>query len=305
MTPSNIKRSLPKKTSEPLRVDRPNRATPHIRPKSTASPLPPKPVAASPPKQAKTHPARLLLLVVLGLAPAMGLTARTWLASWTRARLEGNLAGQLAALPEQDAAQLLREIDPNDERAVTVLVRALADARPAVGDAARQAIERLLTGWQRLPPAAAIPHLSTFARELAAQAERIPASRRPLAQDLAARLLVWPLDARTPGADELIAHCEAVLRLPPLTEAEVRVATATPRSDARKAEDPVPVVAEDGPTSPPPANSDEAPMASPEPAVLQFAPPSPVPPDPLPGASSESPLEPRRFLAPRAERIER
>src|SRR5207247_3823772 len=80
-----------------------------------------------------------------------------------------------------------------------------------------------------------------------------PPERRDFVHALAQRLVVWPVDGRHVNADEMIANCEAALRLPLAEPVEIRLAVA-----------PAPIRA----SAPPPADDEQRQPQSPEPRRL-------------------------------------
>ena len=277
-------RAAPLRTA--MRVDPPvRRATPPV---TSAAPHP-------------NAPLRWFFVVVAALVvAALGLTVRTAIARWTQDRAERQIARQIALLPDDQAAALVRGLVDLDEQAIPLVTRALVDPRPAVADAAQQSLQELVTRWQLLPVEHSTSRVMALARRLAAAAGQVPARRRPFIRDLAAQLLIWPLDPKSTSAGETIACCELILRLPPPTDTEIRVAGApsirptTVSQMPESSPQPLPV------KLPTPLPSSE--LAMPEPAAPRVL--NPTHPDLLPDASREAPQEPKRFLAPRAIQID-
>ncbi|MEX2173182.1 MAG: hypothetical protein WD872_02395 [Pirellulaceae bacterium] len=238
------------------------------------------------------------LLILAGvLVAGTGLVARQQLAGWTHRQVRDRCVGEIQSLPERQAAALVLRLDLPDADQVAVLVPLLADPRPGVADAAARALAGQVESWRHLPRAEASPCVAALAHELAVHADSLPTQQRRVAHDLAARLVVWPLDPNDPGSMQSLADCELVLRLPLLQEAEPRIATTLPRLAPHVAQvlpaDPLPPQLPQGL----PANEPAA-----EPVVPRVY--GSVEPERLPDASQERPVEPKRFLAPKAAKIE-
>ena len=163
----------------------------------------------------------------------------------------------------------------------------------------------LLTRWESLSADQSAPRVGRLARALAAIAPHVPPSRRRELHDLAARVLVWPLDADGVNAPQVLADCEAILRVPLRSEDEVRIA-------ARPAVTPIAPVAtapEAVEAAPPP--SDPTPVAPVTP-IVESPPPSEPPsfygqpsePERLIDASRERAEEPRQIRPPKAIKID-
>jgi len=240
----------------------------------------------------------LAVVVVVGC----GLAVRGRLSDWTERQLRERQVQRIQALPEAQAAALVRQLFQLDEQAPAVLVPLVVDQRAAVADAAVIAIDRLVTDWSRLKRDAATPRIVMLARELAAVAPTLPVERRRWAHALAERLVIWPLnDAVMSG--QVVADCETVLRLPVDDEtagdhAVVRVAAAerTIESDAVEVAAPPPL-AHELPNMLPAVASPEQ-----EPTIPRVY--GTVEPGRLPDASQERPVRPKQFLPPRAMKID-
>jgi hypothetical protein len=230
----------------------------------------------------------------------LGLFVRLAVAHWTRARIEQSLVRQIAALEENDAAALVLGFDSHNQRAIPALAFALADPRPAVAEAAQHTIGRLIADWQLLPAGEAAPRVASLAQHLAAHGNQVALRRRAWLRDLAARLLVWPIPSQSDLSVATIAQCEAILRLPLPTEADLRIAARPNPPEAEEPAFPAHHPAALAPPLPQPL-----PLAE---AALPTAPRDSIPhdlaePSRLPGASRELPLAPRQFLAPRARKL--
>ena len=130
---------------------------------------------------------------------------RAKLHAWTHDRVSSQLRTQLGALPERQAARLVRQLAESDAEWFAVLVPATTDSRAGVASVALSSLEQLVERWSALASTDSSPQVATLAR-----------------------LLDWPVDSRRLDAALLIADCEIVLRLVPAEEAEVRVAAVPP-----------------------------------------------------------------------------
>jgi hypothetical protein len=144
---------------------------------------------------------------------------------------------EIAARPEDDAAQLVRALDEDDPEWLNVFVSAFADERPEVAAAGQARLVDLVESWESLPPQHISARVSAVAGYLAACAPRLQPERLAVAQSLAHRLLAWPVDSRQVDAARLIANCEAILDLPQRETTEVEVAAAPLNAPAEVVED--------------------------------------------------------------------
>jgi len=186
-------------------------------------------------------------LTVLALAALVASSAwwvRAKLHAWTHDRVTSELRTRLGALPERQAARLVRHLAESDAEWLAVLVASTTDSRASVASAAMSSLEQLVERWSALASTDNSPRIAALARLLAEHAPRLPAERIARAQSLAQRLLDWPVDSRRFDAAQLIADCEIVLRLIPAEEAELRVAIVPPRTPA------APAVERDEPEAP-------------------------------------------------------
>jgi hypothetical protein len=218
---------------------------------------------------------------------------RYWLAEWLVARTEAQRAALVGELSATEAARYVRRLPPMDEATPATLVVALADERPEVAQAAVESLSRAVTRWSELRPEEAAPRVAILARELAEVAPQLDGDRQYVASRLAERLIVWPIAGPGESAATITA-CESVLRLRatlPLDDG-LRVAS-------------LPAMAEQNAPAEP-AEEDLPPVVM-APILSPASPPRPIPgmpPERIPDASSERPVEPRQFLPPRAAKIE-
>ena len=232
-------------------------------------------------------------LLAIVLAAWLG---RSRLQEWTHARLAAQHQRQIAQLSDEGAALLIARLAEADDEYLDLVVLALADPRPAVADAAEEALLARTLRWSQWRSEKSSPRVAALAGLLAQSAERIPDERRPLLHGLAQRLLTWPVDGRVVDSHKLIADCERLLRLPVSAMADVRIAAVSlgERPDVQLDIEPHPQPA------PPAATLPQLPISPPQgvPRVVH-----PEQPAPLPDASREKPSEPRQFIAPKAIRI--
>ena len=118
--------------------------------------------------------------------------------------------GQLNTVPDGRADVLLREVAELGEPGIPVLVEALGSERESVARAGKRTLSEQLERWQMLPAQASSPKLAVLADALAEQVERFGPTARDDAADLAARILLWPLDSRAVDRRRVIASCEKV-----------------------------------------------------------------------------------------------
>jgi hypothetical protein len=248
-----------------------------------------------------------LLFVSVAIAVALAVGLQVVVRRNVVRHTQTTAAQAIASLPQRAAAAKVRELLALDAEAINTIVPLLADKREPVADAAHDAIADLLTRWEPLAPRQSSPKIERLARELAAIAPHVPASRRQELHGLAARVLVWPVDADSASAPQVLADCEAVLRLPLLKEDDVRVATlpaaepgfvpAMVTQEPAEAAVPVPAIV---PQPAPSPTLVEAPL-SPEPPPFYGR---PTEPERLIDASRERAEEPRQIRPPKAIKID-
>jgi hypothetical protein len=160
----------------------------------------------------------------LGVLLAAGGVAGLHIRSTTRNRIAQQHQQAIEVLSERKAAEHVRRLAQDDTQWLAIIVAGLTDQRQPVAAAAKAAILDLVERWERLSPARSSPKVAELASLLARHASQLPADGLGLAQSLSQRLLLWPLDARRADADQLIADCEAVLRLPLPNPPELQLA---------------------------------------------------------------------------------
>ena len=119
---------------------------------------------------------------------------------------------QLDTVPDDHAGVLLRQVAALGEPGIPVLVEALGSERESVARAGKQALLEQLDRWQILRGEASSPKLAILADALAERVEQFGPTARKDASDLAARILLWPLDSEAVDRRLVIVSCESVFR---------------------------------------------------------------------------------------------
>lgn len=119
---------------------------------------------------------------------------------------------KLQAAPDEQIEPLLRQAAAWGEDGLPVLVEALGSNREAVAWAARRVIFAELDRCKQLPIHERTARLAVLAQALAGRVEQFGPPARGCAAEIAARILLWPLDSETTSSQELIAACETILR---------------------------------------------------------------------------------------------
>ena len=252
-------------------------------------------------EQARSRPGRWKRWLATVLAGAVlaagGVAARGPLREWTRGHLRERHLQRIAALIEPQAAAAVRQAIELDVDAPSVLAPLLMDERPAVVEAAGEAIDRLLADWGRLPAEESSSRVEALAHELAIVAPKLAEDRRRWLHLLATRLVLWPLVGDVADRGQVVADCEALMRLPVPSEPELRVAATARPLVARDADHvEAPALLPDLPSTLPAA---AAPAE--EPVLPRVY--GPVEPGRMIDASREQPSVPKQFLPPRAMKI--
>jgi|SRR5688572_4781359 len=155
----------------------------------------------------------LWLMPVIGAVVLGGWLARAKLNAWTRWRLTQQRLDQIGALPEAEAAEIIRRTPEIDAEAIEILGSALADERPLVAAAARSALAALLEAWQELPVDERSRRAEMLASALARNSPKFSEEALAAAQGAAQLLLYLPANGRRIDAARLIADCETILRI--------------------------------------------------------------------------------------------
>jgi len=138
--------------------------------------------------------------LVVGLRrPALCLAARHW-------------TQKLQSAPDEQIEPLLRQAAAWGEEGVPVLVEALGSGREPVARAGRRVIFSELERWKQLPVQERTSRLAVLAEALAARVENFGPTARSDAAELAAQILLWPLESETTSARDVIAHCDTILQ---------------------------------------------------------------------------------------------
>lgn len=243
----------------------------------------------------------VVLLAIAGAAFVVGLFASGLVQEWTQRKVLAGLETRISAASEEEAVRLIDDLGNSDVAAVPLLVRLLADDRKPVAHAAQREIDQLLDAWQQLPGGEAARRCNTLAHHLAAGAQCMPASSQTAARHIAVRMLARPPHPEAAGDHQLISDCETILRLTATdaTEPEIALAGLPAFPEEETTEKPiVPHYQLSDDVAQPETTAEATPPA------LEPPPGPPVEPQRLPDAPVEEPTEPRRFLAPRAMRIE-
>ncbi len=152
--------------------------------------------------------ALVALLVAAGLAglaaglrrPLLRLAARHW-------------TQKLQTAPDEQIEPLLHQAAAWGEEGIPVLVDALGSNREGVARASRRVIFAELDRWKQLPVQERTARLAALAQALAGRVEQFGPTARSDAAELAARILLWPLDSETTSAREVIAACDTILQV--------------------------------------------------------------------------------------------
>lgn len=135
-------------------------------------------------------------------------------------RSRQSAASTLATLLRSDrpevrtaAAEKLREMGIDG---IAPLVQALGDDREAVFSLASRTMDDALAKWQFLPPTEARRRMARLVAELDRCIGDLPAERRFVARRWAEQIVAAPWNEGTAGSDELLGHCESILRQSPV-----------------------------------------------------------------------------------------
>jgi hypothetical protein len=155
---------------------------------------------------------------------------------WSKLLFERETERQLAALEELTNAEIPARLAAwleGHDAGLQRTVRSMASARPGVSHAAEQALLGETDRWRSLPRGSVTPRMLIMARELAAVADRLPASRRPFVRRLVERFADAPLDDQV-AARELTTACDRILaKLPPPAPEELLLAQEESRAAER------------------------------------------------------------------------
>ncbi|HUE74494.1 MAG TPA: hypothetical protein VMP01_26660 [Pirellulaceae bacterium] len=252
------------------------------------------------------------LWLALGTAAALVAAAALLLSRWqagSERQVVAVLDQQIATLDDPSAAALVRSLRQHDLLALGTLANSLADQRPLVSAAAREAIGNLVADWKRLPASDAVPRLSALAEALADRYERLAPAQQQFARQIAQSLLLWPLEDADFPADELVAQCERILIAPAPLLPDLDEELESPVAENLPDESLPPIVAPQMATRPgrtPPAIEPEG-TGQQEPAPVTQPPilSAPGKEEPVPAQESDPPRPqpPRQFIRPRVPPI--
>jgi len=148
-----------------------------------------------------------------------------------------HLSRQIQQAPEQQIERLLRQAAAWGEAGMPVLADALGSRREAVARAAGRVIRAELDRWKRLPLAERTARLAALTRALAERVDRFGSTARSEAAELAAGILLWPLDSEVADSQQVVADCQRILQAcgtspPVVAGVSVSAAERTSRSAA-------------------------------------------------------------------------
>jgi hypothetical protein len=118
---------------------------------------------------------------------------------------------QLAAVPDRQVVDYLRDATAKQDEP-TQLVQLLGSPRPGVVRAAQQLLMERLDRWQLEPVRRTSPRIARLAKMLADHSHDWEPAALEAASELAAGILLWPVDGRVIDEERLIVECEQVLR---------------------------------------------------------------------------------------------
>lgn len=150
--------------------------------------------------------------VSIGLM-AVGLFSLIW--SGTRSTLsskaKSQILAQLDAASDTEAVPLLEQIASWGDSGVPLLVETLNSPRLALSQAARRILLDRFDAWRWPATPESSARLQRLAEALADQIPHFSAPGRAAANDLAARILCWPVDQRYLDRHRLLSCCECVV----------------------------------------------------------------------------------------------
>lgn len=223
---------------------------------------------------------------------------------------------RLRQIEAAEQSQLLRSDRPTVQLAaadrlkllgnegIAVLAQALSDPRDDVFQTAVQAIDELLAEWRLTRPNDTAQSLHCLALALATEIDHLPHERRYVCRRWCDQIIAWPRMGKAHRIDELLAHCELVLRQSPvLTTVQVAASVDVNQTIDQNLSE----------WKPRPALPSENEIASDEPTVIELEPtplesagPSfdhrPVT-RPEPSTAAIPPAEPQRLVATNAQPI--
>jgi hypothetical protein len=98
---------------------------------------------------------------------------------------------------------------------LAVLARALGNEREAVARSAERILIEQLAQWRSLPASRSSPKVARLVEHLASNVGHYGPRSRAAASDLAANVLVWPVDRRAVDVARLLEQCEVLVRTIP------------------------------------------------------------------------------------------
>ncbi len=118
---------------------------------------------------------------------------------------------ELAAVPDEHIVQYVRNATAQEDDP-RPLVQLLGSQRPDVVRAAHELLMETLDRWQLEPSQRTSPRVAQLAQQLADHAHLWEPAALDAASQLAARILLWPVDGRQINEERLILECEKLLR---------------------------------------------------------------------------------------------
>jgi hypothetical protein len=149
----------------------------------------------------------MLLLALAAGAVLWSGVARWWYKDVGRAQWHH----ELAAVPDEHIVEYVRNAIAH-ENDPTPLVELLASQRPDVVRAAHELLMETLDRWQLAPARRTSPRVAHLAQQLADHCHLWGPAALDAASQLAARILLWPVDGRLIDEERLILECETLLR---------------------------------------------------------------------------------------------
>jgi len=168
------------------------------------------------------------------------------------------------------------------------MVDALHSERRIVADTAAELLEHDVNAWQLRSRAASSPAIAQLGAALASHVTDPGPHAAAASARLATRILLWPIDRNVVDGEQIVAHCETILR------AFARPAAAELLA-SEAASDREPVAPANKPTRPADTNAMvAAPMSS---SITDLAEALELPPQPVPRTVT-TPIEPAPFQPP-------
>jgi len=140
----------------------------------------------------------LALLFIPGLRPRDYLAAR-----WRNS---------ISTLPDTEVLPTLRKLAELGDDQIDFLVSQLGSDQERIVAPAWQVIDEQMTRWRMLKSEDSSRKVAKLASSLARHVPNFLVESKPLASDLAAKILAWPTDRKAVDMSRLIADCDLILR---------------------------------------------------------------------------------------------